>query len=166
MPTDARALSTKPLVAPAPLPYVSRRALRRVKNPLPAPTCCPYCEGPVALVSNAEVYGREYGAWPYLYLCRACDAYVGLHPDTDIPLGKLADRELREARKESKGVFQSLSARQGWSRTEAYKWLADRMGIPVGECHFGWFDLERCEQAGRTMEIAWMKGEAVEGLSR
>ncbi len=156
---DARVLSTKPLKAPAPLPHVSRRALRRVKNPVPVPTRCPYCAGSVELASNAAVYGREYGAWPYLYLCRPCDAYVGLHPDTDIPLGTLADRELREARKASKALFFDALEQHGIDRTEAYRRLAEAMGIPVGECHFGWFTLERCRQASaillrETMAVA------------
>ena len=151
MSLDARVLSTKPLKAPAPLPHVSRRALRRVKNPLPAPESCPYCAGRVELVSNAVIYRREYGSWPYLYLCAACDAYVGLHPDTDIPLGTLANLELREARKESKALFFEALEIHGIGRTEAYRRLADAMGIPVGECHFGWFDLERCRMASEVL---------------
>src|SRR5690606_31465936 len=95
---DPRAYSEGKLVPPAPLPYISRQALHRVKDWMPPPSCCPYCGGPVRLVKNCEIYrGRAYGAWPYAYWCQPCDAFVGLHPETDLPLGTLADRELREA---------------------------------------------------------------------
>lgn len=145
---DPRALSTVRIPAPHPLPHVSRRALKRVKNPMQAPTVCRYCSGCVELVSNAEIYnGREYGDWPYAYLCADCDAYVGLHPDTDIPLGTLADAKLRKDRNASKAIFHRVKEFHGFSRSLAYQWLAREMGIPVESCHLGWFDHEQCGHA-------------------
>lgn len=145
---DPRANSPEKIVPPAPLPVVSRHALRRVKDWMPPPTCCPYCNGPVRLVNNSEIYrGREYGDWPYAYWCQPCDAMVGLHPATDLPLGTMADKELRDARKEAKSLWQRVSSIEGMSRNQAYEWLAKKMGIPKQECHFGHFDLERCEIA-------------------
>lgn len=161
MSIDPRAYSNDRLKPPAPLPVVSRRALKRVKNPLPAPTACPYCQGPVELVLNAEIYGSSYGGWPYAYLCRPCDAYVGLHPATDIPLGTLADRKLRQARKEYKPLFMAVMRKHGMNRNEGYPWLADKMGIPVEQCHWGWFTLEQCEQAGRICTAALVNREGV-----
>lgn len=148
MSIDPRALSDEKLAPPEGLPFVSRRALKRVKSPAPIPTACPYCQGAVELTSHAEVYnGREYSDWPYIYLCRPCDAYVGVHPKTDIPLGTLANRELREARKQEKPNFEKL-----WHtpemRTRAYEWLAGEMGLTVGECHWGMFTVEQCRRAG------------------
>ncbi|MGA4814521.1 hypothetical protein ACPA9J_00050 [Pseudomonas aeruginosa] len=49
---------------PAPLPHVSRGALKRIKHPQPIPIGCPHCGGLVRLVSNRVIYGREYGDWP------------------------------------------------------------------------------------------------------
>lgn len=138
-----------------PLPYISRRALRRVKHPLPVPETCHYCgpEHPVLLVNNEEIYGREYGDWPYAYLCPSCESYVGLHPDTDIPLGTLANKQLREARKTNKSIFQSMMLHFGLSRTSAYETLAHELGIPTEECHWAWFDLNRCEKAGQICQM-------------
>lgn len=145
---DPRAFSSERLKAPHPLPVISRRALKRVKNPLPPPTECPCCNGPVRLVSNSEIYnGREYGEWPYMYFCKLCDAYVGLHPATDIPLGTMTTKVGREARKSSKTVFHKLMDVRGCSRSDMYSWLAEKMGIPVGECHFGWFNEDQCATA-------------------
>ena len=147
MAIDPRANSPEKLVPPPPLPLISRRALQRVRNPLPAPEACPYCNGQVRLVSNDAIYGKLYGDWPYAYLCAPCDAMVGLHPGTDIPLGTLANRVLRRARSISKQLFHHTKERYGFTRSQAYEWLALQMQIPLGECHFGWFDLAQCDQA-------------------
>jgi hypothetical protein len=144
---DPRANSAERLVAPAPLPHVSRQALKRVKNPLPIPSTCHYCGGDVALVNNSSIYGRECGKWPFTYICTLCAAYVGLHPSTDIPLGTLASPALRRQRNTSKDLFHQVMKRCEFSRPLAYQWLAKAMGIPVSTCHFGWFDMARCEQA-------------------
>lgn len=151
MPIDPRAYSKEKLPFPEPLPCISRKALKRVKDPLPVPTLCRYCKAPVKIARHAEIYGgREYGDWPFVYLCTNsdCGAYVGIHDGTDIPVGTLADRPLRVARKYSKGQFYKLMRQQDWSRDKAYEWLAKHMGLPVEETHFGWFDLDQCGKAG------------------
>ncbi len=148
MSIDPRANASERITAPAPLPHVSRRALKRVKNPLPALTICRYCAGHVELVSNSKIYnGREYGDWPYAYLCTDCKAYVGLHPDTDIPLGTLAAPALRKDRNTAKDAFHRVKEQRGFSRSLAYQWLAGKMGIEVGVCHFGWFEQDDCARA-------------------
>ena len=60
---DPRAYSNEKLVAPKPLPFLSRSALKRVRDRLVPPTCCHFCKGEVQLVSNGHIYGREYGEW-------------------------------------------------------------------------------------------------------
>lgn len=133
------------------LPFkVNRTAVKRVLNHLPTPTACPYCGGAVKIVNNAEIYGAAYGKWPWMYACekKGCDAHVGMHPETAIPLGTLARKELREARKSAKNLFQGLWMNGGMmNRTEAYSWLADKMNIPYAACHFGWFTIEQCAEA-------------------
>jgi hypothetical protein len=126
----------------------SRRATARVLNPLPAPTTCPNCGGEVQLLGNERVYGRPYGEWPYAYKCmdRACNSYVGLHPFTAIPLGTLANPRTRKARTDAKAVFNPLWQTGKRTRSEAYAWLASKLGIPVEECHVGWFDVKQCEK--------------------
>lgn len=126
-------------------------AVQRVKNPLPIPTECHYCGGSVRLLEHSQFYrsGRNYGSWPYLYACQGCDASVGIHPGTLIPLGTLADSELKDARQRNKTVF--LLAQEilfNDDRGAAYRWLAHKMGIEVESCHWGWFDLDQCEKAG------------------
>lgn len=132
------------------------RAVKRVTNVLPAPTACPNCGGAVKLAGNSEIYGRPLGTWPYVYLCenrKACDSYVGVHPNTRIPLGTLANAQTRLARKECKPAFEVLFRNGHMGRTAAYEWLAGALGIPLGECHFGWFDITTCRKA-RQLSIA------------
>lgn len=127
----------------------SRKAIARVDNPLPIPTCCPYCQAPVVIKGHAEIYnGHAYGDWPWVYGCSACDARVGMHPFTNLPLGTLANEQLRKAREQHKKPFEAIWRGGHLSRADAYAWLAQMMGLTKAACHFGLFDLDQCKQAG------------------
>lgn len=148
---DPRHLSTTKLEPPHPLPYISRGALKRVKDRLDPPTRCHLCSNPVRLALNREIYGQDYGAWPFVYLCRGCGAYVGLHPETDLPLGTLADRPTREARKYAKNLFMPIvNKRFKRNRDAAYGWLAREMGIDKRLCHFALFTEDQAHRAARA----------------
>lgn len=124
---------------------IDPKAVARVKDKLPIPTSCRFCGGVVTLESNSVVYGQEYGKWPYMYLCDDCRAYVAVHPKTDIPMGTLANRAIREARVSAKNCWKIWARGMGYGRSEAYENLAKILCIPVGECHFGWFDTDMCD---------------------
>lgn len=151
---DPRANSHEKLTAPKPLPFISRRALKRIKHPSPIPTSCDLCQSShVELVENSEVYGgRTYGYWPYVYLCRDCGARVGLHSCTDIPLGTMADQALRKARKDCKEPFEKIWQSDAMNRDQAYQWLAKNLGISIKYCHFGLFNIEQCLRARELCE--------------
>jgi len=158
---DPRATSEAKLIAPAPLPHISRRSLKRVKHRVPVPDTCPYCGNDhVELVEHKAVYKRSYGEWPYLYLCRnqACGAYVGVHPHTDIPLGTLADLATREARKANKSWFMRLMKRQQCGLNIGYLWLSEEMNIRAEQCHWSMFDVDLCEQAGAICKAKFEDG--------
>lgn len=61
------------------------------------PVKCDNCgSDKVRYTSNKEVYGRVYGNGG-CYLCDDCKAYVGVHDiKNKKPLGRLANKELRE----------------------------------------------------------------------
>lgn len=150
---DPRCLVTEKLKPPHPLPFVSRRALKRVRDRLDPPAKCDCCGGKVELVNNCEIYnGRSYGDWPYAYRCVGCHAYVGLHPQTDLPLGTMADEDTRQARKDTKGPFTELLQKFDGNRDAAYAWLAQAMGIEKKHCHFGLFTAEQCDLAWELIE--------------
>ena len=140
-------MTTRPPITPW---NPSRRATAKVTNPLPIPESCRYCASVVRVVTNDQIYnGRQYGEWPWVCLCdnAECGAYVGFHPFTGIPLGTLARRPLRDARKQAKALFNPFWESGRMTRGEAYASLAKAMGIPELECHFGWFDEAQCQQA-------------------
>ncbi|KWU18920.1 hypothetical protein AS148_14495 [Achromobacter xylosoxidans] len=143
------------MTAPAPLPYVSRRALARVRDRIEPPKACHCCGGQVRLISNAEIYGREYGPWPFAYLCSQCGAYVGLHPDTDLPLGIMATKATIQARKVAKADFLALvGERYAGKQSAAYAWLARALAISPSICHFGIFNEQQAFRAGEVCRLA------------
>lgn len=125
----------------------SKNAIARVKHPVKAPKVCPCCRGLVTLEPNEVVYGKSYGDWPWVFVCFECDAYVGLHPYTDIPLGTLADKPTREARKLAKIAFTVWYESARIERSSAYRILAEEMQLERKLCHFAMFTQEQCELA-------------------
>ena len=116
------------------------------------PKICRYCGNEVVFVSNSEVYGKEYFGGK-IYLCRNCTAYVGTHKGTDIPLGTLANEELRKARNLAHMYFDKLwrgKTRQD-TRYNMYGWLAKKMNLPREETHIAMFEKEQCE---KVVELA------------
>ncbi len=116
-------------------------------TPYPIPTACDYCGATVIYTSNAEIYGKEYGNGR-CYKCTACDSYVGVHDGTRIPLGRLANQELRDLKMQCHVLFDPIwKNNKRINREQAYGKLANVLNIPANECHFGWFDkdmLLRC----------------------
>lgn len=121
---------------------------------------CPYCNKRSKLVTGAEVYPHL----PHLhknpiYQCQPCDAYVGCHPGTTKPLGRLADLSLRRWKMRAHAAFdpiwqERLERRRlvdqmynkGMARGGRYKRLAELLGIPKDQCHIGLFDVELCQR--------------------
>jgi len=135
--------------------HPSAKATARVPDPMPVPITHD-CGDAVEIAHHTEVYGREYSDWPWMYRCRRCDATVGMHPFTNIPLGTLADRALRDARKTCKQPFEQLWQSGRIERSAAYALLSKHFGITVEQCHFGLFDIEQCK-AARDWAVAWLR---------
>jgi hypothetical protein len=124
------------------------------------PPICPYCQRPSVLLKTSDsVYnGRDYGP---IYRCDPCDAHVGCHPGTFKPLGRLANKELRQAKQRAHEAFdprwKTGKGGKGGRRRQAYAWLAAQLGIPFQECHIGEFDVETCN---RVVELCREKADA------
>lgn len=110
---------------------------------------CPYCGNDAKLVGGVTIYPHR----PNLYEKKFwyCDnghpaAYVGCHKNskTHAPLGRLADAELRGAKKAAHAAFDPLWKSGKMKRQSAYKWLANELGIPGKLCHIGMFDVTQC----------------------
>ena len=107
---------------------------------------CDYCGGLAEFVDSSVIYGESYGM---IYLCRRCNAYVGVHRGTDRPLGRLANAELRHWKKAAHNAFDPL-----WKygcfrghRVAAYHWLSERLGLPIEKTQIGMFDTALCKRA-------------------
>lgn len=111
---------------------------------------CPYCGATTEYVDSEVIYGRSYGM---VYLCRPCDAYVGVHKGTDKALGRLANAELREWKKKAHAAFDPVW-KERQSRNKAYKWLSKALGINRKHTHIGMFDIEECK---RTVEVCRLR---------
>lgn len=104
------------------------------------------------MVSSREIYGVHYG---FIYLCRLCDAYVGVHKKSKSPLGTLANKEDRYWRKKAHIAFDPLwNTGDKMKRSDAYKWLASQMGLTIDECHIAMFDKDMCQKAIKVISIA------------
>lgn len=132
---------------------------------------CPYCNGESKLVTGLVIYpGRKDLADLSFYQCAPCDAYVGCHKGTTKPLGRLANAELRKwksiAHRGFDAIWKGFKERRlegqemtfhypeeavrtpgRMSRGQAYKYLAESMGIEQKDCHIGMFTVQQCKQA-------------------
>lgn len=102
--------------------------------------------------SNSVIYGKEYGNGR-VYKCTGCDAYVGVHTGTEIPLGRLANKELRQLKSKCHSLFDPAWKEKKIKRRQAYSILAYKMSIPVNECHFGWFDKDLLNKAINILQL-------------
>ena len=118
------------------------------------PQRCPFCNSRVSLIDSATIYGRSYG---FIYLCDAypnCDARVKCHPRTIIPMGTLANKELRRWRSLAHRKFDPLWQSGVFSsRQAAYKWLSKVMRLPLEKTHVAMFDIRQCQRAITLIEV-------------
>jgi hypothetical protein len=108
---------------------------------------CPYCSGESILSDNRIIYGRKYGHG-LAYVCEHypdCDSYCGTHKD-GTPLGTLANKELRDARKGAHIAFDRLWKEGHYKRRTAYMFLAVRMGLTFDETHIAMMTVNQCRQ--------------------
>lgn len=131
---------------------------KQIKKDVLQAKLCPYCHIEPICVNSQAIYGQghDYGN---MYLCQKCGAYVGCHNGTKKPLGRLADRELRDLKKEVHNVFDPLwktgEINDIWpkyipntsNRNKAYKWLSNKMNISEDKCHIGMFNKQQCKEA-------------------
>ena len=103
---------------------------------------CPYCSNKASLRDSACIYGESYGM---IFICFPCDAYVGCHP-SGLPKGSLANRNLRNLRKQCHLKFDGLWRSGDMSRSEAYKWLQKSIKLSAKEAHIGEFNELQCKK--------------------
>lgn len=114
---------------------------------------CPYCQRDAELVTGDDVYpGRPDLHDRRFWVCTPCDARVGCHRTGDgtVPMGRLADDELRRARVAAHLAFDSMWRSERFGRDQGYRWLAGQLGIDTKACHIAMMDVETCR---RVVEV-------------
>lgn len=109
---------------------------------------CPYCGNDAELTTGYKVYPHRLDlADLKVWACFPCDAWVGTHKNspTHAPLGRLANAELRKAKMAAHAAFDPWWKSGRMTRREAYKKLADLMGMDPKDAHIGMFDVEQCK---------------------
>ncbi len=113
---------------------------------------CDYCGKDAVLVSGKEVYPHRpdlYGL--QFWKCAPCAAWVGCHKRSKaVPLGRLANAELRKAKSAAHAVFDPIWKSGDKSRKGAYEWLSKRLNVPFKDCHIGMFSVEQCAEVVRV----------------
>lgn len=121
---------------------------------------CPYCDKRSRLVVGSVIYPHRPDLFgKKFWHCAACDAYVGCHDkdchvrlsdgskkisDGTLPLGRLANAELRKAKQRAHAAFDPLWRSKQMTRRAAYAWLSHQLGISFENCHIGMFDIDGC----------------------
>ncbi len=120
---------------------------------------CDYCEKPAEFVGGDIIYPhRPDLKAKRFYLCIPCDAYVGCHADGR-PLGRLADKTLRQWKRWTHSEFDPLWQSGKMSRQDAYSTLSKMLKLPPEQTHIGMFDVDTCIRTIRL--LATMKNKEV-----
>ena len=96
-------------------------------------------------MTEIEIYGKEYKG-NNLIACvnyPTCDAYVGTHSNGE-PLGRLANKKLRKAKKQAHYYFDKLWKEDIIKRSYAYSLLSLYLNIPGEYTHIGMFKESTC----------------------
>lgn len=119
------------------------------------PTIRCHCGRTAILKPASEIYHNPK-LTGYLYVCSnypTCDSYVGTYPGTKIPMGTLADPELRKKRILAHQAFDQIWKQGIMSRNQAYRWLADKFSLPLEHTHIAQFGAYLCEQVIAESQI-------------
>jgi len=125
----------------------------------PIPKYCVNCipKTKIEYIDSSYIYGKSYGM---IYICKKCETYVGVHDNTNVPLGVLANKELRELKKSAHELFDKLwknKENKYEARKAAYKWLANELDLK--ELHFGWlnkYDLKLAIQILKMKSLTYL----------
>lgn len=116
---------------------------------------CDYCHHDAQLVKGFGIYPNRPDLWDkWFWLCSYCDAWCGCHPvnnskrhksDGTVPLGRLANAELRKAKQKAHLALDPLWKSGIMTRTEAYKKVAEAIGVSMANMHIGMLDVDGCK---------------------
>ena len=117
---------------------------------------CQYC-GSQAFLRPASVLDKteKEDCGSMFYVCArypVCDAYVTAHAGNHMPMGTLANRQLRQKRRAAHVAFNRLWQSNIMTRKEAYRWLQIQLGVDPEDAHIAKFLDYRCGETIRLCE--------------
>jgi ssDNA-binding Zn-finger/Zn-ribbon topoisomerase 1 len=98
-------------------------------------------------------HGKFWGCSKY----PECKGAHGAHPDGR-PLGVPADKETKQARIKAHAAFDQMWKTREMSRTQAYQWLCEALGLAKDEAHIGKFTKEQCARLCAILAAKMIKG--------
>lgn len=110
---------------------------------------CPYCGAQAVLRPACAVHGKRAKPGQYLYVCARypiCDAYVGAHAKSLLPMGTLANGDLRHKRILAHKAFDQFQALGRMEKWQAYKWLQAKFSLRIDQAHIAKFSEYMCDQ--------------------
>lgn len=84
----------------------------------------------------------------------ACAGTHGCHPDGS-PMGTPAPAHVRRARSAAHASFDRLWSEGTMTRSQAYAWMREAMGLSREEAHISRMDAARCRELVRKLEEAF-----------
>lgn len=122
-----------------------------IKDPKKGPLC-PYCNQHSILRPAQFIYFNRPDINKNLWVCSnypTCDAYVGTHDNgawQNFPLGRLANRELRDMKHKLHTLFDHKWKSGKISRGAMYIWLQKTMSLSEPYAHIGELDQNQCDK--------------------
>lgn len=109
---------------------------------------CDYCGRSAILVRGDVIYPHRKDLHELqFWSCTPCHAFVGCHKNSDAkPLGRLANAELRKAKRDAHSAFDPLWQSGAITRKEAYRWLSEQLRVQPEKCHIGMFNIYMCHK--------------------
>ena len=110
---------------------------------------CPYCGAKATLRPSSAVYGDAAKTDGYLYVCDRypkCDSYVGAHKKTKLPMGILANGDLRNKRIQAHKAFDWMWKSGLMTKWQAYKWMQGKLDLSDEQAHIAMFSEYMCDR--------------------
>ena len=113
---------------------------------------CPYCGAEARRRPASAIYGEStkvVNEDKYLYVCTRypkCDSYVAAHKKTGLPMGSLANKELRHKRMQAHRAIDRLWTSGIMSTPRVYQWLQGKFGLNEKQMHIAAFSEYMCDQ--------------------
>lgn len=110
---------------------------------------CSYCGAKATLRPSSAVYGDAAKTDGYLYVCDRypkCDSYVGAHKKTKLPMGTLANGDLRNKRIQAHKAFDWMWKSGLMTKWQAYKWMQGKLDLSDEQAHIAMFSEYMCDR--------------------